>query len=302
MASAQIIALYLAAFVIPVVGQIIALFTPLPSILLTAREGISKGVLALGSAALVIALAAGWQLSVFFILTFGLMALGISFGMQKKMQPEYCSLLGGLLPALILGSAIALSLAASGRNSITVLEQFFQEHIREAASFYAKIGLQETAASVQALSDRFVYYAVRVLPGIVMAASIVQAALCYGIALALLAKKPGMYLLPNHTLDRWHAPDSWVWGLIVALGLLVFPDNTLHLIGWNLTILHATVYLIQGIAIVEFGLKKMQLRIIPRMLIQGFIVVLPSIVFVIGIGLIDIWSDFRKLRKPEQSA
>jgi uncharacterized protein YybS (DUF2232 family) len=82
----------------------------------------------------------------------------------------------------------------------------------------------------------------------------------------------------------------------MGLALIVLPRETARLIGLNIAILFAVLYLAQGTAIVEHYLRKTGLRSFVRGLILVIILALPSIVFVIALGIVDIWADFRKVR------
>ena len=53
-------------------------------------------------------------------------------------------------------------------------------------------------------------------------------------------------------------------------------------------------------AIVDHYLRKARIQPFMRGMIHTLILALPSIVFVIALGMVDIWADFRKLRGPMQ--
>ena len=124
-----------------------------------------------------------------------------------------------------------------------------------------------------------------------------QAACCFGIARALVIRKPGTgQALEQSSLAAWHAPDAWVWGLIAALALIVVPQEAAKLVGWNLAILFGVLYLAQGSAIMDHYLRKANIKAFGRGLILAIVLALPSLVFVIALGIVDIWADFRKVR------
>ena len=58
------------------------------------------------------------------------------------------------------------------------------------------------------------------------------------------------------------------------------------------------LYLAQGSAIVEHYLRKAGIKAFGRGLLLALILVMPSIVFVVALGIVDIWADFRKVRGP----
>ena len=298
-ATIQTIGLFLAAFVIPLLGQVLALFTPVPLIILSLRHGKWQGLIALTVASAVVAALGGWQLAAILFLSFGLMAIGISEGMRRDWKHEKTALLGGLLPVVVLGILIAAYFFRIGKNPVTVAEEYLRNSLAETAKFYTSLKLEDMAVMVNAVSDKFVHYLVRFSPGLIIATSVAQAACCYGIARAVLMRRQETAQMPTQgPFALWHAPDPWVWGLIVALALIIIPQETARLIGWNLAIIFGTVYLAQGTAIADFYLKKIRLRTFIRGVILGLILAMPSIVFVIALGIVDIWADLRKVRGP----
>jgi uncharacterized protein YybS (DUF2232 family) len=296
-AAIQTAGLYAAGFIVPFIGQVLALLTPVPLVLVSLRSGRAEGLAALGTSAALIAAIGGWQAGALLLATFGLMALGISEGMRKQMKPELVSLLGGLLPIAVIGIIAAFYFVRAGKSPVGAIEEYLRTSIAEAAAVYTKIGLKEMAAVVTSIPDTFIHYLVRLIPAITIATSVMQAAVCYGISRSVILRKEiSSPLAGQPSLASWHAPDAWVWGLIMALALLVIPNETSRLIGWNLAILFAVVYLAQGTAIVEFYLKKIRFRPFMRGLLLALILAMPSIVFVIALGIVDIWADFRKVR------
>ena len=301
-AIVQTLGLFVAGFVIPLLGQMLALFTPVPLILVYVRNGKREGLTTLVASSFIMSVLGGWQAAAILFLSFGLMAIGTSEGMRRNLKPEQTSLLGGLLPIAVLGAIVVFYLVRVGKNPITEVEVYLRGIIASSAQTYTTMGLTEMAAMVSSIPDRFIYYLVRLIPSITIATSVMQAACCFGVARAILVRKPGTEPLPAQPpLAAWHAPDSWVWGLIAALALIVVNQETARLIGWNIAILFAVIYLAQGAAVVEHYLRKTGLRIFVRGLILALILVMPSIVFVIALGIVDIWADFRKVRVPVQT-
>ena len=302
-ATAQATLLYLSGFIIPLIGQVLMLFTPVPLIILALRHGRNEGAAALVGSCIIVALLGGWQIAGFLVAGFGLMALGISEGMRRRMNVEYIALLGGLLPLVVMGAALAFYFIHLGKSPITMAEEYMRESVAEAASLYTKLGFIEMAAAVSSLSEKFVHYFVRLLPGMIIATSVAQAAACYGVARAAFMRNPGPGVLPpsQTSLALWHAPDSWVWGLIAALALLVFPDETTRLVGWNIAILFGTVYLAQGTALVDYFLRKMRTSPVIRTVVIAVMLAMPPIIAcMVALGVADIWADFRKVRIPMQ--
>ncbi len=301
-AAAATAALYLSAFYIPILGQALALFTPVPIIILYVRNGKREGLAALGIAAAVVAVT-GWQIAVILLVTFGLMAVGTAEGMRRRWKAESAILTGGLLPIAVAALVAVYYFGHAGKNPVTAMETYLRGGFADASRLYAELGMKEMAASVDSLSEKFVHYVVRLIPGIVIATSLLQAACCYGLSRSIVARRPGSGpVLPATPLAAWHAPDVWVWGLIATLILVMVPHGSAKLLGWNLALVYSVVYLAQGIAIVEHYLRKARIQPIVRGLIHAIILALPIVVCVMALGVVDIWADFRKVRVPLKPA
>jgi uncharacterized protein YybS (DUF2232 family) len=301
-ATALATALFAAGLIIPLLGQIVVLFVPVPFILVAVRHGFREGLAAIAGATVIIALIAGWQAGTVLLVGFGLAAFGVSWGMRKGKSPEYAVLLGGLLPVAAAAVPLLYFIFTAGGNPLAAVEAYLRSSIDEAVKIYTSLGLADMATAVNAMSDVFIHYFVRLLPGIVVATSLVQTACCYGIARAFLLRRPGsgpdLSLQP--ALASWHAPDAWVWGLIVALGAIAVPHEAVKFAGLNAVILYAIVYTVQGMALVDFLLRKGGLNAPARAVIHAVVLALPSIMFLPPLGVVDIWADFRKVRKPAQ--
>jgi uncharacterized protein YybS (DUF2232 family) len=301
LASAQALGLFISGFFIPVLGQALVLFTPVPIIVTYVRDGRAEGLTALLAMGAIVAALLGWHVAAILFFSFGLMAICTSEGMRRRLRTENIVILAGLLPIAAGGIVLAYYLAHMGKNPVTILEGQLRDSIAEAAKLYSILGLKEMASGVTSVSAAFVHYLVRLVPGITVATSLIQAACCFGLARTVILRKSGAVPVPSQpSLAAWHAPDAWVWGLIAALALIMVPNDAARLTGLNCAIVFSVVYLVQGIAIVEHVLRKARIQAVARSLIHALILALPTIVFVMALGVVDIWADFRKVRRAVQ--
>lgn len=301
-AALQAAVLFGAGLVIPVIGQAATFFTPVPVILVALRHGFREALAALALAAVLVTSLAGWHAGVVLLLGFGLMAIGIAYGMRTGMKTEQSVLLGGLLPvAAALVPLAYYAMHASGRL-LEPAEKYLQQGIQDAVVIYRAAGMKDMVEAVNAISDRFVYYFVRLLPGITVTLSLAQAASCLGFARALLLRTPGPSgpAAAGTGLTGWHAPDLWVWGLIAALALSAVPQELVKYAGINLAIIFFLVYTAQGMVVVEFYFRKAGFGPMVRGFLHAVILALPSIMFLPPLGVVDVWADFRKVRNPGQ--
>jgi len=92
-------------------------------------------------------------------------------------------------------------------------------------------------------------------------------------------------------------PDIVVWGLIASIGSIFFGPEVSQMAGMNLAIILLFLYFLQGLSVVTHILKT---KSFPKWawIIVFVLIPLNPMFFglVIGMGLFDIWVDFRKIR------
>jgi len=107
--------------------------------------------------------------------------------------------------------------------------------------------------------------------------------------------------LAGDTLREWKAPDALVWGLIFC-GFIVFIPGfeTFNLVAVNLLLVIIACYFFQGLAIVAYFFHKNNVPRIFRGVIYLFIAFQQiCTLLVAGLGLFDLWGDFRRLNKKD---
>jgi len=297
-AVVQTLALFVSGFFLPIVGWI---FTPIPLVLVMVRTSRTEGLTALGISTLIIIFLGGWHIAFFFLLVFGIIAVCIAESLMRLWKPEFAVLMGGLIPVVIAAAVMAYYFSHIGKDPVAVVESFFQMQRSEAAKLYGGLGLSEMSATISSVPDSSIHFFVLLLPCIVTLTLASVAACCYSLSRSLIVRRPGAGpKLKPLLLASWYAPDSWVWGLIVALTLFLVPTEMARFTGWNLVIIFAALYLVQGIALADYFLRfKIHLNAVIRAIVHIIILILPPLTAgAIVFGIMDIWADFRKVRGP----
>ena len=105
--------------------------------------------------------------------------------------------------------------------------------------------------------------------------------------------------LAVQNLREWKAPEPLVWGLI-ACGFALFVPGPplLRTSALNLLLVIAACYFAQGLAVIAYFFNKNN---VPRFL-RGltYVLIIFQQIFtllVVGVGLFDLWGDFRRLGK-----
>ena len=106
------------------------------------------------------------------------------------------------------------------------------------------------------------------------------------------------YSLPGDSFISWKAPELLIWGLIAAGALYFVAAGLLGQIALNVLIVLLLVYYVQGLAIITEMFERRQFPTFMRVL--GYMMALffytPAPIIVTGIGVFDLWIDFRKKR------
>ncbi len=114
----------------------------------------------------------------------------------------------------------------------------------------------------------------------------------------LLFKRKGMWYPDFGNLSIWKIPDKVIWLVIVAGASILIPLGLIRILSINIVIILLFAYLMQGLSIISFFFEKKKLPWFLRAI--GYFLIFVQqllLVLVIGLGLIDVWVNFRKLDK-----
>ena len=97
-------------------------------------------------------------------------------------------------------------------------------------------------------------------------------------------------------LKLWRPPEQLVWGVVASGSLLLLPSPALKMFALNGLLILMTIYFFGGIAIVSFFFEKKGLPRMVRIFLYSFLAIQQiALLLVVGIGLFDIWLNFRKI-------
>jgi len=289
--------LALAGATIPIAGVFFGLLTPLPVILLSVRHGRAialLGVLAVGaSLAPLLGLGYTWA----FCLEFALPALVLAEAIRREWAPER-SVAAGVL-AVLGGSLLGLFILSRGEGGpIEYLLEHLDLALQEALGFYSKMGLSpDDVGRLSTSAEQVRRFLLATSPGLFIAAALLTTSTNYFLARSGLARastsggsEPGF---------AWNMPDWLVWLLIGAASLFLSGLPIVKEIGLNGLLVMMTLYLLQGLAIAAFWLRRLKLP--PLVGILGVVLLLlqPLLLLLLtGVGLFDIWFVFRRQTLP----
>jgi uncharacterized protein YybS (DUF2232 family) len=106
--------------------------------------------------------------------------------------------------------------------------------------------------------------------------------------------------LPDGNFSSFRNPDLLIWVLIVTGFSLLLPENQLTTPALNILVILGMLYFLQGIAVVTAIITKYSVPAIVRILLYTMLIIQPYLLaLVAGIGLFDLWVDFRTPKTQE---
>ena len=294
--------LFLLVVLSPIVGFVFSLFAPLPIAFFSWKMGRVPGIALFAlSFGLLVAVfqIGGFVDSLPFFLVLGSAGLIIPEVLKRRHGIEKTVGLSAAALVALIAAIVAGYAQASDRGVLDMLRSYVSDSIAYSIALYEEIGipqdqvsaLRESAGDVAAwivehgaalfLTSTLFFIWINVL----------------GMRTLLQGRDPSF---PDFgDLTCWKMPDWVVWLVIAAGVLIIVPERSAQVAGLNALIILLFLYLLQGLAIVQFFFRQKSIPGYLRALFYALIVLYQYLlVFISAVGLFDIWVDFRKMNRP----
>lgn len=288
----------LVAFVAPPLGMIVGMLTPVPLILVYLQRGKITGLITISAVGLALLFLVGPELAIAFISAYGLMAAAMAEATRLSFSFEKILLVSTLAPAVLTLVMLFAGLAGGEGSSMKALE----DTLKGAAESYIQV-LEKSGESPENLKafrdsvEEAIPTAARIFPSFILISTLAGAVLNFLVVRYLWLRFYSGKYFEGMDVSRWMLPDVTVWVLIAAVGSIFFGFELSQVLGMNLTIILVFLYFLQGLSVVTHILKA---KAFPKWVwIIVFILIPLNPMFfglVVGMGLFDIWVDFRKIR------
>jgi uncharacterized protein YybS (DUF2232 family) len=280
------------------VGALAALLVPLPAAYIAMRFGLPAGCLVVAGTCIAALGLISQVAAVGYLVQFGAPALLLTLLLRRGVSWSR-AVAWSLVLLLGIGSLSLYGIAARQQIGVTALvESYLQGEIETALTLAKDMELPAVQAAqfektVRHTGDQLL----RVYPA--------AAAVGYGLLLlttlsGLVLAARSRYSIPGMPFDQWKVPELWIWGLILAgIGVLL-ADGLLAMVALNLLVVMLVLYFLQGLAIVRYFFRTR--RVSPLLRTLGYVLLAtlsPLPALVAGIGVFDLWIDFRKPRKAK---
>lgn len=291
--------LYLLGVATPLVGILLLALVPQPPLALGLRYGKGLGMGVSILAALVLFFLVGQELG----LGYSLLALMVvflfgSFGRGWSIERVVAGTAMGMLGG---AASFLFSFFGSLGHLEEVVRQSLKENLDISLKVYEKIGFSgESMELLRERAPQVIEIMIRIMPAL----TLVSFATVILINLFFLYRRfPGhrSAIVPSGDLREWKSPEPLVWCFIVSgFSLLIPAGEVLKVPALNIFLVMAVFYFFQGLAIVAYFFHH---KHVPYFL-RGLTYVLIAFeqlftLFVVGLGLFDLWGDFRRLKKKD---
>ncbi len=293
------LAIFLVAWIIPPLGVIVGVLIPVPLILVYLQRGKLTGLISITGVAAALWILVGPQLAVAFVSAYGIMAAAMAEATRWSLPFEKTILFSALAPALLTGLLVVVGMTGQEESLSQHLESLLK---KEAAGYVQELEKSgetpEDIRAIRATIDEMAPVLASIFPAFILVSSLVGALINFLAVRFLWLKFYSRKYFEGVEVARWMFSDSLVWLLIGSVGALIVGEGLLRTVGLNLTVILLVLYLFQGLAVVVHILTAKAFSKWVWIVIFALILFQPMFMGVVmGIGLFDIWVDFRKIRK-----
>jgi len=295
-----VFALLFALVVFPPLGALVGVLSPFPLVFIYLQRGQQVALVLMALIFGVLWFLVGQDQALLFMAEYAVMAFVLGEMIRARFPGDWCIGASSLISG---GVSILLLIALLGDQETTVKE-FFEKQIRAhfAQSIETFQSVGENKAEIEdmkSLVEKTVGGFASSYPAFVLVGSLISAMANYSLLRVVWSRIYGPGLFSERTFDEWICPENLVWGFIAASAALFLGQGMVADAGLNLFVVMMVIYFAQGTSIVVHFLKARKVPVFLWFVLFILIFAQPLLIgLVAGIGVFDIWVDFRKIRNP----
>ena len=283
---------------LPILGFFCALFIPLPTLFYRSKLGRNIGIMVPAMAIFIMAVVLG-GIAVDLVFFLELLLLGFMLGDFLSMNLSVEKTILYTCAAVIVSGFFGLVIYSnvSSMGIFMLVSEYIAKNLELTLVLYESMGVsEESLIQLSNSLDQIQYILVRIVPAMVISTTLFIAWVNLLFAKSILTAR-GIFFPDFGPLNHWKAPDALIWLFIGCGSMLLLPGNNLKMLGLNGLLILLTVYFLQGIAVVSYYFEKKQFPRALRLFLYTLIALQQFVLLlIIGLGLFDIWLNFRKLK------
>lgn len=274
-------------------GMLGILLVPLPAAYLHLRYGRISGGVVVGVSTVVLAIMLSAAAAFQYLLLFGIGSWLLPYLISRGLRWDLAW--AGTLLAEVLGAIPLLTFWAlkHGESLTGQVRSYIDQEISKALAFYQQADVSAQQVEELRKGGQFLLEVVpRLYPGLIVA----SLGISLLVLLALLARVTRNQIeIPGPSFQQWKTPEPLVW-VVIAAGFTAFsPWQQLQTVALNMLVVLLPLYFMQGMAVVScFLARKGAPGFIKGLVYVLLVFINPLPMVVIGVGLFDLWADFRK--------
>ena len=298
--TAIAVILGLASIYLPVLGLFVEFFCAVPIVVLTVRQGVKKGFMALAASFLILTMFVGPLLSMRIALSFGICGLVLGYCIEKNFSAVKCfvaTLITAFFAQII---AVAILTFVMGINLMSTELSSVKEAFDDTFRMYETIGVDKKSIDeIRAQLEVTLKLMSYLLPFMLALMGLVNAVTCYITSKWIFSKLRMKFVEPLPPFAEWRFPKVFLY-LVAFSAIGVYWGSTrewilLYSISVNVVFISTGIGFIQGLAVLSALADKFEVGKFWRRLFVFFAILNMTFITVITFtGLFDMMLDYRK--------
>jgi uncharacterized protein YybS (DUF2232 family) len=287
--------------VFPPLGALIGVLSPFPLVFIYLQRGRHVAIALVALVFVVLLLLVGANQAMLFVAEYALMALVLGELIRFQLPGDRCIAFSALASGFV---SMVLLLALFGDQDVSVKE-FFAKQVRShfSQSMEAFESMGDSKAEVEemkAFAEKAAEGFAASYPAFLLIGCLIGAAANYALVKITWVRLYGPGLFSMRTFSKWVCPENLVWGFILSGAALFLGQGMVTDAGLNVFLVMLCIYFAQGLSIIVHFLKVRNVPTFFWFVLFILIFVQPLLIgLVAGLGVFDIWADFRKLKTVE---
>jgi len=295
--------LVLLFFFVPALASGVTLLAPAPLLFVYLRHGRRAGLVLMALVFGTLATLLGGGQALQFLGGEAVLAIVLAETVLRGLSFDKSILLGTLGSGLMSLAVLLAVFSGEEGSPVDFFQREIEKHTAQSIETLKSMGeSQQKLEAMRQFSEETSRTLASAYPLFVALGALVGAILNYSLVRWLWGRLYGPGLFSPAKFSEWVFPEEFVWGVIASGAVFFFASGMLAILGMNVFFALLAVYFFQGLAVAVHILSARKVPVFWWGLFFFMILLQPLLVGIVaGVGLFDIWADFRKLRPRPQA-
>jgi len=277
------------------------ILSPFPLIFIYLQRGRQVGIALVALVFAVLLLLVGADRAMLFLAEYSLMALVLAELIRMQLPGDRCIAGGALASGLISVVLLAALLGDQDTSFKEFFEKQIRAHLSESMEAFESMGEDKgEVAKMKVFAENAAEGLAAAYPAFLLIGSLIGAVVNYTLIRFAWMRLYGIGLFSGRAFSDWICPENLVWCFIFSGAALFLGSGMVENAGLNVFLVMLCIYFSQGLSIVIHFLKVRNAPTFFWFVLFILIFVQPILIGLLaGLGVFDIWVDFRKIRNAE---